>query len=503
MKHAARVLAAAALVVAATVAAAAQGPVRGDAASLKLKPSKGPPTTAVHATGSGFAAGETVDLSFDLSEVASTTADGGGEIAATFSVPASAAPGPHHVKATGESSHVSARHTFTVQTDWPAQRYSATKTGSNPFENQIDTANVDTLTSAWTSPNLGAPEDTSPVEVGGVVYVADHGTDVWAFDATTGAVEWHTVIPSFFCCNMSDLTVDKGVVFGSFSKEIWALSAATGAVLWHTCDYVAGTCEAESALGAPTVAGGRIFAGDENGNLYAFSESTGTVMWTAALSGDLFDAIETAPAVDTSSKTLYLQDDSNRFYAIKTSNGHVRWTGNRPTLPLPVGGFTGNVPTPALSDGTVFVASYVDGNLTAFAAGGCGAKKCDPLWTTSMHGSGGSSPAVADGMVYVGAQTPDRSSFSIMAVDAATGAEVWNSGVVPLGSFSGEEGPTVENGIVYAGSANGAVYGFDATAGTQLWTASLGGGASTPVVVNGHVYVGNGNGEELLAFALP
>jgi len=474
---------------------------RTSSAVLALQPSKGAPTTVVQASGSGFAPGETVALTFDATAVGSATSDGGGAFTTTFTVPASATPGKHLVTATGQTSGLHATHRFTVLgVDWPAARYSPARTGANPFESLIDTGNVGTLTNAWASGNLGAPVTGGAVEVKGIVYIADDGTDVWAFDATTGAVNWHTVIPTVFCCQMSDLTVDKGMVFGSFSKEVWALSAASGAVIWHTCDYTQGTCEMDSAVSAPTVAGGKVFAGSEMGNLYALSESTGSVIWKDSLSGNQLDAIEAAPAVDVASKILYVQDDSNRFYAIKTSTGAVRWTGNRATIPLPVGGFTENTPSPALAGGTVYVASSVDGNLTAFPAAGCGQATCNPLWTATMHGSFGS-PAVADGRVFVAAETPDRSLFSIMAVDAATGTELWNTGVVPEGSFGGEEGPTVENGVVYAN--NGHAYGFDAADGSVLWTTTIGGGPSTPVVVNGRVFIGSGNDQQLLSFKLP
>jgi outer membrane protein assembly factor BamB len=228
-------------------------------------------------------------------------------------------------------------------------------------------------------------------------------------------------------------------------------------------------------------------------------------LWVDHLSGDQFDPIESSPAVDIVARTLYVQVDANRFFAINTSNGKIRWRGIRTILTPPLEGFTSNTSAPALAGGKVFVASTVDaeGKLTAFAAQGCGSPTCAPLWTASTHQPGNpASPAAAGGAVYIPGE--NGSVFSMIAYDAGTGTELWNTGVLPQGDFSAE-GPSLENGVVYGGNANGAVYGFDAATGARVWFAPTGGagGSTTPVVVNGMVYVGNGNAQQLVAFRLP
>jgi putative pyrroloquinoline-quinone binding quinoprotein len=66
---------------------------------------------------------------------------------------------------------------------------------------------------------------------------------------------------------------------------------------------------------------------------------------------------------------------------------------------------------------------------------------------------------------------------------AGTGASVFSS-------------PAVANGIVYIGSENGNVYAFRAATGAAaLWTFSTGGAVfSSPAVANGVVYIGAGDG---------
>src|ERR1700691_3556891 len=50
--------------------------------------------------------------------------------------------------------------------------------------------------------------------------------------------------------------------------------------------------------------------------------------------------------------------------------------------------------------------------------------------------------------------------------------------------------PAVADGVVYVGSNDGNVYALDAKTGANLWSFTTGGGASSPAVVDGVVYVG-------------
>jgi eukaryotic-like serine/threonine-protein kinase len=96
-----------------------------------------------------------------------------------------------------------------------------------------------------------------------VVYVgSDSG--VYAFNASTGAVQWNGG-PTL----AASPTVANGVVYvGSAFRQIYALDAATGAVLWS---YATGGAFASS----PAVANGVVYAGSTDDNLYAFDLPAG------------------------------------------------------------------------------------------------------------------------------------------------------------------------------------------------------------------------------------
>jgi outer membrane protein assembly factor BamB len=173
------------------------------------------------------------------------------------------------------------------------------------------------------------------------------------------------------------------------------------------------------------------------------------------------------------------------------------------------GGFTS---TPAVANGVVYIGG-TDGFLYAFDAAGstnCSGlpKICAPLWTSSLVGAIEASPVVANGKVYIGAD-----DHAIYAFDAAGVTRCSATTCSPLfvditGNKVGSS-PAVVGNILYAGSDDGKLYAFDAT-GSQgcnasgvcqpLWVGPTAGSVrSSPSVVQGRVFVGSDDGK-LYAF---
>jgi outer membrane protein assembly factor BamB len=135
--------------------------------------------------------------------------------------------------------------------------------------------------------------------------------------------------------------------------------------------------------------------------------------------------------------------------------------------------------SPAVANGIVYIKAN-DGTTRAFdAASGTS------LWSASIDVYTTSSPAVANGIVYVG-------SYGVLkAFDAASGAPLWSASIRFCNITSS---PAVANGVVYVGSECGQ-YGklsaFDAASGALLWSATPPGYAiASPAVANGIVYYG-------------
>ena len=171
--------------------------------------------------------------------------------------------------------------------------------------------------------------------------------------------------------------------------------------------------------------------------------------------------------------------------------------------------------SPAVADGVVYVGTF-NGVLDAFAVGcASDAGPCSPLWTGfvgASYGASATSPAVADGVVYVGSGGPGlvgsgNPTLYAFAVGCATGGAI----CTPLWTAAtggGASSPTIAGGVVYIGSEDGKLYAFavgcasDGGTCTPLWTATTGGAIdSSPAVANGVVYVGSDD-DKLYAFAV-
>jgi eukaryotic-like serine/threonine-protein kinase len=107
----------------------------------------------------------------------------------------------------------------------------------------------------------------------------------------------------------------------------------------------------------------------------------------------------------------------------------------------------------------------------------------DIKWTFTTDGTIHSSPAVVDGIVYVGS----RDNY-VYALKADTGEKLW---AFKTGSWV-ESSPIVSGGVVYIGSNDGYFYALDARTGKELWSfGTTYGIRSVAAVANGIVYFGS------------
>jgi len=112
-------------------------------------------------------------------------------------------------------------------------------------------------------------------------------------------------------------------------------------------------------------------------------------------------------------------------------------------------------------------------------------------WTYNTGNVVYSSPAIADGALYVG-------SYDLFALDANTGAKLWS-----YNASTSTASPAVANGVVYSDSTDGNFYALDARTGARLWSFNTGSDDfSSPAVANGVVYVGSGRTNNNNLYAL-
>jgi eukaryotic-like serine/threonine-protein kinase len=121
--------------------------------------------------------------------------------------------------------------------------------------------------------------------------------------------------------------------------------------------------------------------------------------------------------------------------------------------------------SPAVANGVVYVTSGYGYVYALKASTGA------VLWNYSTGDDVQTSPAVANGVVYFGGYYNGYAS-TVYALNAATGALLWTYTIGPYTYSS----PTVANGVVYVGGGqDNTVYALDANAGTLLWSYTTGG----------------------------
>lgn len=84
--------------------------------------------------------------------------------------------------------------------------------------------------------------------------------------------------------------------------------------------------DATSAWSQPTVAGGRLFVGSQNGTVYALDAKSGCIMWTFAAKSGVRNAPLFGPRTGGGSGyTLYFGDTGANVYAIDAATGTQLW----------------------------------------------------------------------------------------------------------------------------------------------------------------------------------
>ena len=201
----------------------------------------------------------------------------------------------------------------------------------------------------------------------------------------------------------------------STSKACYALKASTGATLWS---YRTGDC----ADPRPPWRMGWCISVAYDDNVYALNASTGALLWSYTTG----EQVVSSPAV--ANGVVYVGSDDNNVYALNATTGALLWsytTGGGPSLFLARRGEWGGL------------CRREDDNVYALNAS-TGA----PLWSYATGNSVQSSPAVANGVVYVGSNDDN-----VYALNASTGALLWSY------TTGGRvySSPAVANGVVYVG----------------------------------------------------
>lgn len=301
---------------------------------------------------------------------------------------------------------------------------------------------------------------SSPAVVNGVVYVGSNDGNLYALRAADGSLAWK--FAARLAVSSSPAVADGLVYVSSVDGKIYAVSASTGELKWKfatggerrfSAPGIHGIPPATEMmpdpfdvfLSSPVVAGGRVYIGSGDHNVYALDAATGTLVWKHQTG----DVVHASPAV--ADGVVYIGSWDRYMYALDAATGAVRWkfeTGDDQTIHNQIG----IASSAAVIDGVVLFGCR-DGHFYAVDAK-TGAKK----WAEdNKMGWVIASPAVKDGVVYF--PTSDGTQFK--AITIATGALLWRT-VNKAVSFSS---PAIAGDVVYFGAHDGWLRALDLTTG--------------------------------------
>ena len=181
-----------------------------------------------------------------------------------------------------------------------------------------------------------------------------------------------------------------------------------------TLKWAFGFPESTSAWGQPAVAGGRVYVGSQNGVVYSLDAKTGCSHWTYVARGGVRTAISVGALDD--GHALFFGDTGARVYAIDAATGAEVWS--QKVESHPGARITG---APTLHEGRLYVpVSSIEEVLAADPDYGC----------CTFRGS-------------------------IVALDAATGDQIWKTFAIPEEPVSRGTGP---EGTTLSGPAGAAIW---------------------------------------------
>ncbi|MFE9610695.1 PQQ-binding-like beta-propeller repeat protein [Streptomyces sp. NPDC006012] len=235
----------------------------------------------------------------------------------------------------------------------------------------------------------------APVPDGGLVYLVRNParalrdeSRLQALDAATGEPCWEAPLPDGSASGPA--VADGRVHVHGATGALSAFDATSGRRLWHHAGH-----DTQLTCCTPSVVDGTLYAGTGRAELHAYDAATGEHRWASQAAG----VIDATPAV--SDGLVLVGDSHGGAYACRADSGRPAWH-----LPSAYG-----ASSVAISGGSAWLVTAKAGRRllkVALADGAVG-------WRHALD-DGGTSPALADGIVYVG-----TGKGTVLALDAETG----------------------------------------------------------------------------------
>lgn len=374
-------------------------------------------------------------------------------------------------------------------------------------------AHADETPAGSTKPETPATEKvTSPQPQSGWTSFRN-GPQLQGLGSAELPAEWKQLwkIPAEYGVTGTAAIKDGRVYIGTIGGDLLCLDRDTGKIHWklRSIDNDDPNAFAPGFKASPTLAGGVIYLGDEDGVFHAVDAATGKRKWTFATLGEI---VSSATVIED--KILFGSYD-NSLYCLSVKDGTKLWsfetdgyvnctpavlgrntfvtgcdehlrvinidTGKQAAI-MPVGSYL--IASPAVRDKLLYFGTYASQVVAVDWT------KQETLWTyKSKRGEFPyhSSAALTEDLVVLGGRDKQ-----IHAIDRKTGKAVWTC----LTGGRVDSSPAIIGNRLFCGSSDGKIYELDLKTGEKRWEQKLGREVTaSPAVAEGVIVIGTEDGE--------
>jgi outer membrane protein assembly factor BamB len=280
----------------------------------------------------------------------------------------------------------------------------------------------------------------------------------WSLD--TGAPVWAGL----------EFNAKNGLLFaGNENGDLYAINS-DGKLRWK---FNTG----KAIRAQPKVSGGHVYVASDSGYLHKLDRDSGAETWRARVDTVLEPRLpgnhektrwdRYGSSVVSDGKSLYIASRDKNLYALDVKSGRELWRVAADDI---------MTATPALHGGLVIFADYA-GKVRAVSA-----RDGAPRWTYDAKLAVPGDVVVAGDRVLVGSR-----SYDLIALEAATGTQLWKT----YRWFSWiESPPVVRDGVLYTGSSDATnVYAYNLGDGSLRWKSPVPGYSWQRIAMTGDLLV--------------
>jgi outer membrane protein assembly factor BamB len=342
--------------------------------------------------------------------------------------------------------------------DTPADNWSQFR-GNHQLTGVSESKVPESLKPVWTY-DAGDSIESSAAIVGSTVFVGSQKGELVALSLDNGSVYWK--FPTGSPIGESSPAYGNGVVYiGDLGGWLNALNASDGKKLWAFKT----NGEIKSS---PVVVGDRLLIGSYDEFLYCLSTKDGSVLWKFKTNGP----VHSTPSITNG--MAFIAGCDEVFRAIRIADG-------KQVFNVSSGSYTGA--SPALRNGAAFYGTFDNEVLSVNLAQKQIAWRYEhPVKKFPYY----SSAAVTATQVVVGGR--DKMVHGL----TSAGKEAWTFTT----RARVESSPAIADGRVFVGSNDGRFYVLNLTSGAKVWEFDAGGPlAASPAIANGRIVIGTLDGK--------